>query len=571
MADGAIYPGVRSAHHYVRDILDGTILVNKWVRLACERHRKDLIRSATDPDWPYRFDAEAAERAIRFIELMPHVKGKWAARRKRLTLSPWQRFLVASIFGWLEKKATEGRHLRRFREATLIVPRKNGKSALAAAIGLYMFCADGEFGAEVYSGATSLDQAMEVFKPAHLMVQRTPGLRRRWKITVAARSLMLPDGSKFQPIIGKPGDGASPSCALIDEYHEHDTDAMVETQRTGMGAREQPLELVITTAGSNIEGPCYTHQKRLEEILAGTVEDDRAFGLIYGIDKNDDFRADAALIKANPNVDVSVGLEFLQRARDNAVQQPSSLAAFQTKHLNIWVQARHPYFNMEQWNALEDKALNTADFTADEMFGGFDLASKEDLAAYIPVFRRGSGKDAHYYIVSPKFYLPEAAAGAVKNRHYHGWHDQGHLTVTDGNIIDLEYIARDALQDLETRRVEGLGFDQYSATMMVTHILNEMPDAPLIEVPMKTMVLSEPMKWISALMKDGRIHHDGNPIMTWCMANVVAKVDANENVFPRKEQPRSKIDGAVALIIAMTRALTPADLGDTVTQGFVEI
>ena len=570
MSGAAVYPGVRGAHHYVRDVLDGTILANRWVRLACERHRNDLIRSATDPDWPYVFDAAAAERAIKFIELMPHVKGKWAAKRQRLVLSGWQKFLVASVFGWLEKGATDGRHLRRFRDVTLIVPRKNGKSILAAAIGLYMFVVDGEFGAEVYSGATTEKQAWEVFKPARLMVLRTPAMRRRWKITVAAKSLQLPDGSKFEPVVGAPGDGASPSCALIDEYHEHQSDQMVETMETGMGARDQPMRLVITTAGSNIEGPCYALQKEMEAVLAGTVVDDRAFALLYGIDADDDFRSDDALIKANPNINVSVTLDFLRRARDTALRQPRKLASFKTKHLNIWVQARDPYFDMEQWAALADPTLTVERFADVPCWKGLDLNSKEDLACDIKLFRIGEGSDAHYYVIEPRFYLPEAAAEDADKRHYQGWAEQGYLTVTDGEIIDFREIKADLLDDLNDLDVQEIGYDPWGATLLISDLVAEAA-APVVEVPQRVNVLSEPMKWVAALMKAGRIHHDDSPVMTWCMANVTAKEDANENVFPRKERAQNKIDGAVALIMALSRAMSPEHDDDVVTQGFVEI
>lgn len=570
MADGAIYPGVRSAHHYVRDILDGTILVNKWVRLACERHRKDLIRSATDPDWPYWFDPVRAERAIRFIELMPHVKGKWARQGGKLVLSPWQRFFVASVFGWVEREETDGRHLRRFREVTLIVPRKNGKSSLAAPLGLYMLLADGEPGAEVYSGATNEKQAWEVFGPAHKMVSRTPGIRRRWKVVVAAKSLQLPDGSKFEPVIGKPGDGASPSCALIDEYHEHQSDHMVETMETGMGARDQPMRVVITTAGDNIEGPCYSLQREMEEVLAGNVVDDRAFALIYGIDVDDDFKTDEALIKANPNVGVSIGLDFLQRERDKALRSPRRLAAFKTKHLNIWVQARDPFFDMERWNALADPKLTVERFSDVPCWMALDLASKEDLTCSLKLFRIGEKKDANYYLIAPRFYLPEEAAEDSTKRHYHGWSEEGALTVTDGEIIDYDEIKADLLDDLETLDVQEIGYDPWGSTLLISGLQSE-AEAPVVEVPQRVNVLSEPMKWVAALMKAGRLHHDGNPVMTWCMANVVAKTDANDNVFPRKEQQRNKIDGAVALIMALSRAMSPEDESDEVTQGFVEI
>ena len=241
------------AKGYARDVISGKIPAGKSIRLQCQRFVNEL-KIEKQKAFPYRFDAEKAARVCRFIERLPHSKGKWARKKETLRLEPWQIWILACTFGWLRKR--DG--LRRFRVLFVVVPRKNGKSAIAAGIGLYMLCADGEFGAEVYSGATNEKQAWEVFGPARLMAQRTPALLAKFGVEVNAKSLVrIDDNSKFETIIGDPGDGQSPSCSIHDEYHEHDDDGQVDTMQTGMGAREQPLQAKITTAGDNLAGPCY--------------------------------------------------------------------------------------------------------------------------------------------------------------------------------------------------------------------------------------------------------------------------------------------------------------------------
>lgn len=227
----ATYPNVNAANQYARDIVGGKILACQLTILACQRHLDDLER-AKDPHWPYRFDKNKAERFLRFAQKMPHTSGEWARRKLRIEFEAWQKFALGVPFGWVHKKTG----LRRFSEIYIEVPRKNGKSAIAAAVGNYMFCADGEHGAEVYCGATTEKQAWKVFSPALQMVKKLPALRQKFSIKPWAKKMTRPDGSVFAPVIGDPGDGDSPSCAIIDEYHEHTTDALYTTMTTGIGS-----------------------------------------------------------------------------------------------------------------------------------------------------------------------------------------------------------------------------------------------------------------------------------------------------------------------------------------------
>lgn len=291
------YPNVNAANQYARNVVRGKIPACQFVIQACQRHIDDMAAEKSKK-FRYRFDKDMAEKAAKFIQLLPHTKGEWAFKRMPITLEAWQLFIVCCAFGWVQK----GSKLRRFREVYTEIPRKNGKSAISAGVALYCFTCDNEFGAEVYSGATTEKQAWEVFRPARLMCKRTPLLVEAFGIEVNASNLNRPeDGARFEPLIGNPGDGASPHCAIVDEYHEHPTDSLYTTMLTGMGARRQPLMWAITTAGYNIEGPCYDKRREVIEMLNGTVPNEELFGVIYTVDEGDDWTDPKVLEKANPN------------------------------------------------------------------------------------------------------------------------------------------------------------------------------------------------------------------------------------------------------------------------------
>lgn len=538
-------PHVAAAERYARDVVAGKVPAGKWVRLACERHLNDRRREK-DKTWPYRFDAAKAERVCAFIELLPHTKGRWASSGERIRLEGWQCFLTACLFGWVRKR--DG--LRRFRKAFLLVPRKNGKSLLAAAWGLWMFCADGEYGAEVYSGATTERQAWEVFRPARLMALRTPALLSHYGIEVNASNLhILGNGSRFEPLIGKPGDGASPSCAIHDEYHEHPTDDQVDSMETGMGARDQPLQVIITTAGANLSGPCYAAQLDAQKVLEGVIENDGMFACIYGIDKEDDWSAPEALRKANPNFGVSVSADFLEARQREAVASARKQGAFKTKHLNVWVASRDAYFNTQRWIECGDPALRIEDFAGRRCLLGLDLASKVDIAALEILFPEGEG-----YVRFGRYYLPEATVEAPENEHYRAWALEGRLTVTGGEIIDYERIKTDILDLSSQFQVEDVAYDPHQATMLVTALMDA--GVPVTEFRPTVLNFSEPMKTLDGLILAKRIRHDGDPVMTWQISNVTARMDAKDNVYPRKERVQDKIDSVVALISALGRAMT---------------
>ncbi len=534
------------ARQYVADVRAGRIPACRWVRAACERHANDLVKSKRR-DYRWTYNEEKAERPCRVIELLPHTKGRWAAKHELIALEPWQAFILCSVFGWVDKKTG----LRRFREVLVIVPRKNGKSALSAGVGIYMLAFDGEFGAEVFANATSEKQAWEVFRPAKLMVESTPDLKAAKGIVANASNLSVPaTHSKFEPVIGKPGDGSSPSLAIIDEYHEHQTPDAHDTMQTGMGAREQPLLWVITTAGDNISGPCYAKQLALQDVLSGAVEDDRTFGIIYTIDPGDDWTDPAVLRKANPNFDVSVDGEYLQNQQIAAIRNPRDQARFKTKHLNIWVNSRDAYFNEQAWLTCP-KAPPFEEMRGMSAYLALDLASKTDIAALEILVPLPDGQYARY----GKSYLPESTVEDPANSHYAAWRDKGYITVTNGNIIDFARIEEDIEELAAFLRIEDIAYDPFQGTYLATRLLDKR--LPVTEYRQTVETMSDPMKSLDSFILSGRLHHncaEDHP-MTWQMGNVVSKTDRKDNVYPTKERAEKKIDNPVALIMAVGRML----------------
>ncbi|MGN7791523.1 terminase large subunit [Enterobacter sp. 22452] len=552
----AAYPSVNMANQYARDVLNGKILTCKSIQLACQRHFNDL-KISLDKDYPYRFDRELAERACRFVQLLPHSSGDLAGQK--LKLEPWQAFAFSSIFGWVTKKTKK----RRFREAYIRVARKNGKSFFAAGIGTYMFCADGENSAEVYCGATTMAQAKKVFTPARQMADRLPSLRSKFNISVWVDSLTRPDGSLFAPIAGKPGDGDSPHCAIIDEYHEHDTDHMYEAMTLGMGARSQPLTLIITTAGTSLESPCYDKDKQVKEMLNGHVPNDRLFGLVYELDEGDDWTDPTNFIKANPNLNVLISYDDLLAEMEVAKQVPRKANAFKTKRLNIWVSGKAAFYNMTQWHAAADKSLRYEDFAGEDYYLGLDLAQRLDLNAGVGVFVREIEGKKHYYCIRPKFWVPEDTVRSTDPKiaktadRYVKFVEMGALEATDGAEADYREILASIidLQEIDKVRVSEIPIDPSGATAL-SHELQDHGFEP-ISIRQDYTNMSPPMKELEAALAGGRFHHDGNPVLSWCISNVIGKnvPGSDDIVRPTKGDKQSKIDGATALFMAIGRAM----------------
>lgn len=545
--------GVASGHRYACDVLKGVRPANDNERLAVIRHARDLRHVKEDPFSDYYFDTDEAERAIRFIENLPHTKGRWALGKRGkpgtnlIRLEPWQCFIVMSIFGWRERNTG----LRRFRRIYLEIPRKNGKSILAAAIGLYMFLCDGEYGAEVYSGATKEKQAWEVFRPARLMCQRSPKLLAAFGVSVFAKSLSVAaNGSRFEPLVGNPGDGASPHCAIIDEYHEHATDALYDAMQTGTGARDQSMILVITTAGDDISGPCFGMRADAIKMLNGTLADEKFFAIVFTLDVGDDWTTDEAIEKANPNVGVSVSYDYLRGQVRQAITSPRKSGSIKTKHFNIWVQSRNAYFPVDRWVALGNPNLTFDDVAHMECVASLDVAYKSDFCSMGKLFFDGS----KYYFLS-RHWLPETRIYDPANREFLEWYEKGHIQMVEGDVNDLVDVRGHIEEFAGQVQLESFALDPYKAKHF-GQVLQDETGIPVVFYGQTRQSMSAPMKEVHDAILRGDIEHDGNLAMNWMMSNVISKPDAGDRDFPAKERAENKIDGAVALIMCMGRFMT---------------
>lgn len=528
---------------YAHDVVAGIIPACKWVRAACQRQLDDLERK----DWTYRFDAEKAGRVCAFIERLPHIKGRW--KSKTITLEPWQCFFLTTIFGWIDKDG-----FRRFRKALVVIPRKNAKTTIAAGVGLYLLALDSEPGAEVYSAATTRDQAKISWDMAKRMAQRTPGFCERFGVDPLAHSIAIEGTASFFKPLSRDADsleGLNPHGAIIDELHAHGTRDVFDVLDEATAARQQPLIFIISTEGDNPTGVFAEQVNYAQLVLAREHEDETYFAITYSIDPEDDWVTPEAWRKANPNIGVSVLEKDLEIRCRQARKNPQSQASFLTKRLNVRVGAGEAYFNVLAWNTIcKDESLKIEDFYGRECYIGLDLASKDDIAAKAYIF-----PDRGVYYVFGQYYIP---GDKLDSEHplqavYRGWAAQDRLTITEGNVIDFDFIERDLLADYKNFDVREIGFDPAQARQLSTHMQGE--GLPMVEVNQSFRNLSEPMKDIAARIISERIKHNGDPVMSWAIGNVIARTNSREEVYPEKSQPQNKIDPAVALCICDNRAI----------------
>jgi len=551
------YPHVARAKQYAREVVSGRRVAGEYTRLACKRFLDDLKRKDIE------FRPEEAERRCRFLEKLPHVKGVWAQRKELIRLEPWQSWLICNIFGFYRKDGT-----RRFNEAYVRVARKNGKSIIGAGIGLSMFVQDGEFGAEVYSGATSEKQAWMVFGPARMMCARDEELRQHFGIEVNAKNLNVPhDGSKFEPVIGKPGDGASPHCAIVDEFHEHKTWDQYGTFKTGMGARENPLLLIITTAGVDLASPCYEKDDEAKKILKGVLKADDFFAVIYAADDDDDWTSVTAMKKANPNLGVSVSRKFLESQLEAAKRTPAAQADYKTKHLNLWVSSGAALLNMLRWQECVDPALRIEDMVGKRCVFGLDLASSVDFAALCRLFVEEIDGNLHYYPFW-RFWLPEARIEDDPTGNYRAWRDAGFIEVFDEDEIDFAKLKDAILEDALKYEPFEVVYDPWKAAGIEQSLSAE--GVVMVRLAQTRNNFTAPINELEAAHLSGRIHLAPNPVANWMASNLVAKTFDDGTRKPVKEIPQNKNDGMVALLLAMNRALV-SDVGPSIyeTRGLI--
>ncbi len=547
-----------TAIHYAEAVVAGDIVACHSVKQACQRQLNDLERFKGKSS-PFRFNPKLsfrdgrsfypADNLCAFIEHLPHVKGPLAGDLIRL--EPWQVFILTTVFGWVKP---DGK--RRFRRSYIEVPRGNAKSTLSSAVALYMLAADGEGGAEVYSLATTRDQARIVFGDAQVMARKSSGFRNRFKVEVGAHNMhVLASGSKFEALSaeGSTLDGLNIHFGCVDELHAHKTRTVYDVVETGTGKRDNSLLWVITTAGSNRAGICYEVRTFVTKLLEGVLDDDSQFGIIYGLDDGDDWTTEEALIKANPNWGISVRPEVLLPLQAKAMQLPSAVNNFKTKHLNEWVNADIAWMDMRAWDANANASLDLESFAGKACWIGLDLASKTDIAALVLTFEHPEVEGA--YAVFGRYWLPEDTVSASENSQYAGWARSGRIIVTPGNVIDFSWIEGELVAMASRFEVRAVAFDPFQATQLSTRMLME--GLPMIEVRPTVLNFSEPMKTLEALVLQKKLIHDSDPVLTWMASNIVAHLDAKDNIYPRKERPENKIDGVVALIMALSRAIQP--------------
>ena len=551
---------VAEALHYAHEVVAGGIPACKWVKAACQRQLDDLARWESEPDYLFDWRPELAERVIRFIELLRHVKGKWGG--DRISLAPAQKFGIACVFGWVRKSDW----MRRFRTVYEEVPRKNAKTTKLAAIGLYMLLADDEWGGEVYSAATTREQAHIVFDISSQMARMDGEFRARFGIEVLARSIISRGtASKFVPLSaeGSTLDGLNVSCALIDELHAHKNRMVHDVLDSGTGSRGQPLIWKITTAGWNRAGVCYDQRNYLSKVLNATlkkhggmgykvegeaVEDDAFWGIIYTIDQGDDPMDEATWRKANPLYGISVDPDDMRRMAAVAKVQAQALNEFLTKRLDVWVNADSAWMNMLAWDDCADRGLKIEDFKGEPCWVALDAAFKKDLFAKIRIFRRG-GK---YYCFG-RYYIPEAQAQAKGNNHLAGWVKDGWIRTTPGEVLDIEAVREELLEDTRNHEVREVPFDPAQLTQFATEMIEQ--GVPMVEIRPTVLNFSPAMKELDELVTGRNLVHSGDPVLAWAIANVVCHRDKKDNIYPNKEGVDQKIDPAIALIMAISRAM----------------
>lgn len=547
---------------YIDGVMSGEIVACKWVVLAVKRHLADLKTGGKRGLW---FDEDEARRGVMFMEALPHSKGKWAG--KLVPKQPWQCFIWWCVWGW---KRADGK--RRFRSVLVVVARKNGKSTDAAAAALKCLVCDGELGAEVYSLATKRDQAKIVWGEARKMVLKSPSLK---KIISTYRDSLVVDSTEsvYKPL-GRDADtldGHNPSAAIIDEIHAHKTREIWDVIESGVGARDQPLTIGITTAGDGSPETIYSELKKyVEDILSGSIADDTWFGIIYTLDEGDSWEDERVWIKANPNLGASVNIEDLRKMCAKAKRTPGAVANFRRKRMNEDVATNNPWLATDRDSAwgkcsggefydnhgLTQEAI--ARFRGRDCWVGGDLSSLHDLTALSFDFP-GSG-DTHDLICTA--WCPrENAIGRQKDSRvpYVTWADMGLIYLTDGNSVDYDEI-RAVLRTARDKwgwNIRQIAFDPNNAAYLVTKLVDEdgfNAQEMVITHQQTCGFMNDPIAATEKAILDGRLRHGGHAVLTWCVSNVVLFQDTGDRRRFNKRHSREKIDLAVSMAMAIGRA-----------------
>ena len=522
----------------------GDVPAGRWTVAACRRHLADLEKSR-DRKYPWIFDPDRANRIILFTSLLPATKGQKA----NLFVQPWQKFVLGSLFGWVSR--SDG--ARRYRTAYVQVARKNGKSTLAAAIALYCLAADGENGPEVYTAATTRDQARIVFDAALGMVRRCPAMAKALRLDAQKRGIFHgPSLGKLIPLSAdaRTLEGLDTHCAIIDELHVHPTREVWDVITSSTGARRQPLIFAISTAGTDLTGighEVYQYSLAILREFAyqpgDRLQNDRHVSIIFAIDDEDDWRDETTWAKANPSLGVTLSLDDLRDKAARAETLPAARANFLTKHLDLWLSSNSAWIDISQFDSCQDPALTLEDFQGLPCWIGVDLATRVDIASIAILARREDGK----WLLTSRHFAPEAAA--KNNPLYRQFSQHGHLTLTAGASTSLDRIEAEIRELCARLDVRMVALDPYQAAQLTQHLTAS--GIPAVEFRQTVANMSPAMRHLEALILDRQLVTDTNQTMRWMFSNVVCHVDAKDNVYPRRPSADRKIDGAVAAIMAL--------------------
>ena len=523
---------------YVEDVVSGNVVVGENIKLACNRFRNDQQRDDLE------FREDVVDNAIDFIGTLKHFTGKSSGQN--FILEPWQAFIVANIVGWYWK----GTNTRRYSSSYIEISRKQGKTALAAALCIYFLIADGEDGAEVDLAANSKDQAKIAFSFCSAFTRQ---LDPKCKYLKAYRDSILThiNNSKLKVFAADDSklDRFNASFGLIDEYHSAKNSKVRDVIKSSMGMRLNPHLCTITTAGFDKTLPCYKLRSTSIDILNGLKEDDSMFIAIYSLDEKDDWTDENNWVKCAPNLDVTVTKKYIREQVQSAINNPSEEVGVKTKTLNLWCDSVEVWLpesylikasKKDDWELLKDKPC----------YIGVDLAATSDLTAvsYMVV-------DDGIYHFRTDYYLPESALREKGDRElYKYWKQMGLLKITEGNVTDYDYITNDMMKFSNLVSIQKVGYDPYNSTQWAIDATEK--GLPLEQYPQNLGNFNKPTRELERLILSGKAIIENNEITRWCFRNVTLKSDHNGNVKPNKSINAKKIDGTIAMIQALGMYLT---------------
>ena len=496
------------------------------------------------------YDKSAADYAVAFIENLCHTKGTWAG--KPFDLIDWQEQIIRDLFGTLKHNG-----YRQFNTAYIEIPKKQGKSELAAAVALLLTCGDGEERAEVYGCAADRQQAAIVFDVAADMVRMCPALSKRVKILASQKRLIYTPTNSFYQVLSAEAyskHGFNIHGVVFDELHTQPNRKLFDVMTKGSGdARMQPLYFLITTAGTDTHSICYETHQKAKDIIEGRKIDPTFYPVIYGADESDDWTDPKVWKKANPSLDITVGIDKVKAACESAKQNPGEENAFRQLRLNQWVKQAVRWMPMEKWDKCAF-AVDEDELEGRVCYGGLDLSSTTDITAFVLVFPPLDEEDK--YIILPYFWIPEDNLTVRVNRDhvpYDVWERQGFLQTTEGNVVHYGFIEQFIKRLGERFNIREIAFDRWGAVQMVQNL--EGMGFTVVPFGQGFKDMSPPTKELMKLVLEQKIAHGGHPVLRWNMDNIYIRTDPAGNIKADKEKSTEKIDGAVATIMALDRAI----------------